>query len=87
MSRHHVTEYSIGQVTEQLRHGGYRVVDVSSRPIRGRGWRRRLLTALFSAVLSVTKSHHRLESTVFYLAQCSPDASGSDAGGDPKAKG
>lgn len=74
MSKHHVTEYSVGQVFEQLRYGGFEPIKSFSKPI-GRGGvskKARAAKMLFSMLVSLTASHHQLESTVFYLAQYVP---------------
>ncbi len=68
MSKHHVTEYSVGQIIEQLRYGGYRVERILSKPLR-RNVLKSAIKALFSAMIALVKSHHRLEFTVFFLAR------------------
>jgi 2-polyprenyl-3-methyl-5-hydroxy-6-metoxy-1,4-benzoquinol methylase len=69
MSEHHVTEYSVGQVIEQLKYGGFEVIRCSSRPFNSGHLKFEIAKRLFSVFASVTGSHHQLESTVFYLAQ------------------
>ena len=69
MSEHHVTEYSVGQVVEQLKYGGYQVNKIFSKPIKMRNLKSQIAKALFSMLVSTVGSHHQLESTVFYLAQ------------------
>ena len=69
MSEHHVTEYSVGQVVEQLRYGGYEVKKIFSRPIREGSLKLRIVNPFFYIWVSMVGSHHQLESTVFYLAQ------------------
>jgi 2-polyprenyl-3-methyl-5-hydroxy-6-metoxy-1,4-benzoquinol methylase len=69
MSDKHITEYSVGQVLEQLRYGGFDVVEVTSSPIGTSGLKLRLAWLVFSAGVALFRSHHRLESTVFYLAR------------------
>lgn len=69
MSEHHVTEYSVGQVVEQLKYGGYQVNKIFSKPIKMRNPKSQIVKALFSMLVSIVGSHHQLESTVFYLAQ------------------
>jgi 2-polyprenyl-3-methyl-5-hydroxy-6-metoxy-1,4-benzoquinol methylase len=74
LSRHHVTEYTVGQVKEQLAYGGFQVQRVLSRPIGG-DLKTDLARAVFSAWVSFVGSHHQLEGTVFYLArQTAPSA-------------
>ena len=69
MSEHHVTEYSVGQVIEQLRFGGFDVIKSFSKTFRSGNWKFEAAKKLFSVFASMTGSHHQLESTVFYLAQ------------------
>jgi len=71
MSKHHVTEYSVGQVMEQLRYAGFRVVRSSTKPLKGISFHLRAVRWLCSPLLSLVGSHHRLECTVFFLAQSS----------------
>jgi len=87
MSENHVTEYSVGQVLEQLRYGGYKVLKSFSKPIKM--WNKKykknkmlfsflamfysMWVMIFSILVSLTGSHHRFESTVFYLAQRAND--------------
>ena len=74
MSEHHVTEYSVGQVVEQLRYGGFNVVETLSKPIKeGGGIMFSLVKSICSFLLSITRSHHQLESTVFFLAESIKD--------------
>ncbi len=68
MSSHHVTEYTVGQVREQLRFGGYERVQVITE--RFQTDRKATLARIpIQAWLTLTKSHHSLEPTIFYLAQ------------------
>ncbi len=69
MSDRHITEYSVGQILEQLRYGGFDVVEVTSSPIATCGLKSRLAWLVASAGVTLFRSHHRLESTVFYLAR------------------
>lgn len=76
MSQHHVTEYSIGQVEEQLRYGGFEVLKTVHRPMpRVPGFRLRavllhyLAKPILHAWLSLIGSHHHLEVTQFVAAQ------------------
>jgi ubiquinone/menaquinone biosynthesis C-methylase UbiE len=69
ISKHHVTEYSVGQVLEQLSYGGYEPLKAFSRFIAPRAvWARLVKVALFLGI-TVLRSHHQLEDTVFYLAR------------------
>ena len=70
MSEHHVTEYSVGQVLEQLAYGGFEVQSYASKSIRHTGnLKRKLMRQIFAMFIYLTGSHHNLESTVFYLAR------------------
>ena len=69
ISRHHVTEYTVGQVIEQLTHGGLLVRRIFSRPISMGSIRARIARCVFTILISLVGSHHQLEDTVFYLAQ------------------
>lgn len=75
MSGHHVTEYTVGQVKEQLTYGGFEVKRVASRPIAMRRLKTRVARSLLSGLISLVGSHHQLEATVFYLAQKNPESS------------
>jgi SAM-dependent methyltransferase len=73
-SEHHVTEYTIGQVLEQLRFGGFTVRRIEcGPPIAGhlglKGFvLHRVLRPMLALYLRLVRSHHRLDSTVFYMA-------------------
>jgi hypothetical protein len=75
MSKYHVTEYSVGQVIEQLHYGKFEVVRVCSKPTKEKhtGFKQEILSLLMNPVLSLliklNHSHHSLEGTVFYLAR------------------
>jgi 2-polyprenyl-3-methyl-5-hydroxy-6-metoxy-1,4-benzoquinol methylase len=69
LSRSHVTEYTVGQVVEQLAYGGFRVKRILSRPISARNVKAYLVRWAFAAFIRLVGSHHHLESSVFYLAQ------------------
>ena len=75
MSIHHVTEYSIGQVIEQLRWGGFEVKEFYSEPIRYQSKGVKSIIS-FKVILPILRTylkrinlHHSLESTIFFLAQ------------------
>jgi len=69
MSPLHVTEYTVGQVVEHFRFGGFEVKKVLSRPISMGSLKLELARRLFAAWIWLVGSHHQLESTVFYLAK------------------
>ena len=74
ISPHHVTEYTVGQVIEQLRFGGFDA-KVFSEPWRAKSSGamkftvRKVVRPLVQGYLRMIGSHHRLEWTVFYIAQ------------------
>lgn len=91
VSRHHVTEYSVGQVIEQLRWGGFAVEAIEGKPLRRAGGglkafvSERLILPLVSAWLRCVKSHHSLASTVFFLARREAKETETDPGpGSPQ---
>jgi 2-polyprenyl-3-methyl-5-hydroxy-6-metoxy-1,4-benzoquinol methylase len=69
LSRYHVTEYTVGQVVEQLAYGGFKVRRILSRPISAGSLKAYFVRWVFAILISLVGSHHQLESTVFYLAQ------------------
>lgn len=68
-SRQHVTEYTVGQVKEQMAYGGFEVRSVLSKPTTAGSIKGRIAKSMFSKLISLIGSHHQLEATVFYLAQ------------------
>lgn len=68
VSKLHVTEYSVGQVKEQLKWGGYNVVKVYSPVIKEKNIFFTVLKKTFYLILKIIGSKHILESTVFYAA-------------------
>ena len=68
MSKQHVTEYTVGQVIEQLQWAGFEVRRIEGSPLP-RGSLRRALMSVITSYIRLVRSHHRLASTVFYLAQ------------------
>ncbi|WP_456380008.1 class I SAM-dependent methyltransferase [Thiolapillus sp.] len=77
MSNHHVTEYSVGQVIEQLKYRDYQVKNIYSKPIEMWSLKTKVAKAVFSLLVSMVGSHHQLESTIFFLAQKSGNATKS----------
>lgn len=79
MSPLHVTEYTVGQIKEQLQFAGL-TVQVVDRPLRGKakGFSRKFAFGVVAPILrGVTRaigSHHSWEQTVFYVAQKEPKA-------------
>jgi SAM-dependent methyltransferase len=73
-SNHHITEYSVGQVIEQLQFGGFETKVVSPPMQRSCNTLRGLaafgiLMPILRLFLRSVGSHHSLEETVFYLAR------------------
>jgi ubiquinone/menaquinone biosynthesis C-methylase UbiE len=74
-SKLHVTEYSVGQVVEQLRYGKFEVVSRYSEAIRNKqsSLRKkivyRILLPLLRQAAALYGRQHDLESTVFFLAK------------------
>jgi 2-polyprenyl-3-methyl-5-hydroxy-6-metoxy-1,4-benzoquinol methylase len=75
MSPLHITEYSVGQMVEMMRSGGYEVESVKSKRMHKKSgsWKAWVLQNLIHPALDsglrLMGSHHSLESTVFYLAK------------------
>jgi ubiquinone/menaquinone biosynthesis C-methylase UbiE len=74
-SKLHVTEYSVGQVQEQLRSGKFEVIEHYSQPLKRKqpSLRKRLVYGavlpMFRTVFRLYGRQHDLESTVFFLAR------------------
>ncbi len=69
MSRHHITEYTVGQVHEQLAFGEFEVVESISRPNRTGALKGRIAARALDVWRRMVGSHHELETTIFYLAR------------------
>jgi 2-polyprenyl-3-methyl-5-hydroxy-6-metoxy-1,4-benzoquinol methylase len=75
ISIHHVTEYSVGQVVEQLRYGGFeaQLIDGTPQRMQVANWRQFVafwvLMPLVSLYSKLVRSHNSLASTAFYLAK------------------
>ena len=75
MSELHVTEYSVGQVKEQLRFGEFEVVTAGADPLPNpegtlaQRWIRPTLIRALSAATRAVGSHHSWEGTVMFLAR------------------
>jgi hypothetical protein len=75
MSAQHVTEYSVGQVFELLKFGGFTPVKTYDPPIRlaATGIKEldayRILFPCVKLMLRTVHSHHSLEHTVFFSAR------------------
>ena len=69
MSKLHVTEYSVGQVIEQLEFGRFEVIRTYSKPTKPGSLLYRLAMSIVRLFLKIIRSHHNLESTVFFLAR------------------
>jgi len=75
ISPHHVTEYTVGQVIEQLRFGGFeaKVFNEPWRVTKSSGALkfavRKVVRPLVQGYLRMVRSHYSLGWTVFYIAQ------------------
>jgi len=78
LSKYHVTEYTVGQVVEQLQYGGFKTLKVTSKPLKTHKILTALIQGLLSMWIALVGSRHQLESTVFFLAQKSADITGSN---------
>lgn len=72
MSQNHVTEYSVGQVIEQLSYGNYTIKQIYSKKTDLPTIKGKTAHMFFSFMVSLLRSHHKLEPTVFFLAQKIP---------------
>ena len=64
----HVTEFTVGQVKEQLKFGGFQAEKIYSPKIKEGKLIHNFLKSLISFYLKIIKSDHILEQTVFYSA-------------------
>jgi len=75
MAKNHVTEYTVGQVIEQLRFGDFVVEKIYSRPIKEiprsiKGFfGYKIVKPILKLYITMIKSHHSLESSVFFLSR------------------
>jgi SAM-dependent methyltransferase len=72
INKHHVTEYSVGQVMEQLAYCGFEIEMILSRPIF-KGYLQTIVRTVLQLWIKMMGSHHQLGSTVFYLAKKCPE--------------
>ena len=74
MSNKHITEYSVGQVIEQLKHNGFKTIKIySKKNYKIEGIKSRIIygfikSILKSLVVCLKLSPHMLESTCYFLA-------------------
>ena len=69
MSEHHITEYTVGQVIEQLAFDKFEVQYISPSAHKLGSAKANNLQSVISVFIKMIKSHHILDSTVFYLAK------------------
>ncbi len=81
VSKTHVTEYTVGQIKEQLRFGGYEVCEILSPTIRSQSIIIRSVKSCVFLFVKLINSHHVLETTAFYSAIKLPQAVQINAGG------
>lgn len=71
----HITEYSIGQIKEQLNRCGFTVEKIISKPVPlyGGSWKTKLkykfVKPALQKLINLTHSHHILETSAFILAK------------------
>lgn len=74
IAAHHVTEYSVGQLIEQLQCARFRVVSIlcrdNSKESASTKWKllRAILLPILRAYVQITHSHHCLADTTFIMA-------------------
>lgn len=75
ISKFHVTEYSVGQVVEQLKYGEFEIekifsksIDIKAKTIK-RCIAYKLILPILKFCYRIVNSQHTLESTVFFLAR------------------
>jgi 2-polyprenyl-3-methyl-5-hydroxy-6-metoxy-1,4-benzoquinol methylase len=76
ISPNHITEYTVGQVIEQLKFSGFSIEKIISSPVKRQGSNLlvriivyKILQPILSIILKLMNSHHVLNSTAFYLAK------------------
>lgn len=74
ISSKHITEYTVGQVKEQLRYGGFDVEEVVSRRLDLGSFKANAVRNVFRIAVKAVGSHHSIDPTVFYLARNSRPA-------------
>jgi len=72
MSELHVTEYTVGQIAEQLRYGRFEVARIYSKKLSSKGRMKTVDWICYSIICKILPSHHSLQSTVFFLAKKLP---------------
>jgi 2-polyprenyl-3-methyl-5-hydroxy-6-metoxy-1,4-benzoquinol methylase len=76
ISPHHITEYTVGQVIEQLHCCGFSIEKIISSPVKGQGSNvmvrivvYNIIQPILTSIIKLLGSHHILNSTAFYLAR------------------
>jgi ubiquinone/menaquinone biosynthesis C-methylase UbiE len=69
VSTHHVTEYSLGQVVEQLKFSGFTIVEAAASPSGGSRYPVKFLSRILRMILCCTRSRLAFESTLFFMAR------------------
>lgn len=76
ITKHHVTEYSVGQVKEQFSFAGFTVTKAIGMNVKGAGGSiitktivHNVLKPILKGLVAILGSHHVFESTAFYVAK------------------
>jgi hypothetical protein len=69
VSPHHVTEYTMGQIIEQLRFSNFTVKEVIASPSGGSRYPVKLLSRLLRTILFCVRSPLAFEATLFFVAK------------------
>lgn len=75
LSPNHITEYSIGQILEQLNFVDFEIIQIVSKNIKEKqaGISKFTINFLIMPILKqflrIIRSHHKLDRTIFYLAK------------------
>lgn len=68
LSTYHVTEYTVGQVYEQLKYGDYKDIKHYSPKIN-KSTKEKILKSIIGTSIRLFNKNHCLEETVFYMAK------------------
>lgn len=76
INKYHITEYSVGQITEILSFAGFKIEKIKGLKMNKQGGSKitrilvhSILKNILAVYLSLIGSHHQIESTVFFVAR------------------